>query len=113
MRASASACVRACVRMRLPASACVCLRLRPSACVRVRASAHRKLNVRTRLDAKGSLRPDASFVQGLSGCTKCHKRQKGARCTGNTYIQTHDESMMKYGVSYATRDRKVQDVQEI
>ena len=33
----------------------------------VRASAYRKLNVRTRQDAKGSLRPDASFVQGLSG----------------------------------------------
>ena len=46
-------------------SACVCV------CVRLRlcASAHRKLNIRTRLDAKKSLRPDASFVQGLSGCT--------------------------------------------
>ena len=33
------------------------------------ASAHRKLNVRMHLDATGSLRPDASFVQGLLGRT--------------------------------------------
>ena len=47
--------------------ACVCV------CVRPRVPAHRKLNVQTRLDAKGSLRPDASFVQGLSGRTICFK----------------------------------------
>ena len=50
------------VRLRLCASACVCV------CVHLHASAHRKLNVRTHLDAK-ILRPDTSFVQGLSGCT--------------------------------------------
>ena len=51
------------IGMRLHSSMCVCLRLRAS------ASAHRKLNVWTRLDTKKFLRPDVSFVQGLSGCT--------------------------------------------
>ena len=50
---------------RLHLSACVRLRLCGSACV----SAHRKLNARTRLDAKKSLHPEESFVQGLSRCT--------------------------------------------
>ena len=50
-------------------SACVCVRACVCVCVRPHASAHRKLNIRTRLDAKKSLHPDASFVQGLSGCT--------------------------------------------
>ena len=38
------------------------LLLHVSACICVRASVHRKLSVRTRLDAKGSPRPDASLV---------------------------------------------------
>ena len=48
-----------------------CMHLRLSACVRLRAPACRKLNIRMGLDAKGSLRPDMSFVQGLSGRTIC------------------------------------------
>ena len=48
VRVSASACVH----VRLRPSASVCVHLRPSACISVSASAHRKLNVRTRLDTK-------------------------------------------------------------
>ena len=48
----------ACVRLRLRASVCVCVRPRTSACVCMRASAPRKIK-----------HLDASFVQGLSGCT--------------------------------------------
>ena len=59
----------ACVCVRPQACICVCVRPRASASVCMRASAHRKLNVRTRLDAKKIQRSDASFVQGLSGCT--------------------------------------------
>ena len=80
VRLRASACVAcvlvclytsasACVRLRPRASVCVCVRAFASACVRLRSSACRRLKVRTRLDANGSLRLDASFVQGLSGCT--------------------------------------------
>ena len=65
VRASASACVR----LRPRASICARVRMSASACVRLRSSACKRLKVRTRLDANGSLRLDASFVQGLSGCT--------------------------------------------
>ena len=67
LHASAFVCVRAsasaCVRVRPRVSACVCVRLRASVC------AQKIKRPDARLDAKGSLRPDASFVQGLSGCT--------------------------------------------
>ena len=58
-----------CIRVRASRSACECLRPRACICVCVRSSACKRLKVRTRLDANGSLRLDASFVQGLSGCT--------------------------------------------
>ena len=54
--------------MQLKNLACVCIRLHACICVRPRASTHRKLNVWMRLDTK-FLGSDASFVQGLSGCT--------------------------------------------
>ena len=38
-------------------------------CIHLHSSVYRTLNVRTRSDTNGSLRLDASFVQGLSGCT--------------------------------------------
>ena len=44
------------------------LHVSASTCVCVCASAHRKLNVRTCLEAK-NLRSDVSFVQGLLECT--------------------------------------------
>ena len=60
-------CVRgsafACVGLRLRACVCVWVCASAFVCVRLRVSAHRKLNVRTHLDAKGSLLPDASFVR--------------------------------------------------
>ena len=59
----------ACVRLHLRASTYVCMRLRASACVCVRASAHRKLNIRTRLDAKGSLRPDVLYTNNYKAST--------------------------------------------
>ena len=72
-RASVCVCVRAsgsaCERLRPRACVCVRVRASASACVGLRSSACRRLKVRTRLDANGSLRLDASFVQGLSGCT--------------------------------------------
>ena len=65
------ACV--CICMRASAFACVhlfgCVRASAFACVCLRVSVHRKFNVWTHLDAKGSLHPDASFVRRLFECT--------------------------------------------
>ena len=43
------------------------------------------MNIWTRLDADGSLRLDASFVQGLSGCTICKFVLEVRRKDGNHY----------------------------
>ena len=69
----------ACVHLRLCASAsvCVCVHLHPSACIcvclRVCVCAQ-KIKCPDASRRKKFLRPDASFVQGLSGCTLtgCH-----------------------------------------
>ena len=67
--------------MRLRSFACVrlcCMRPHASASIRVfpHASAHRKLNVQTRLDTKNCC-VQTRLVQGLSGCTitSCNVRQ--------------------------------------
>ena len=46
--------------------ACICIRLCACVCLHTE-----NLNVWMCLDAKGSLCPDTSFGQGLSGCTIC------------------------------------------
>ena len=63
--------------------------LRVSTCIRVSASAHRKFNVWTRLDVKGSLHPDASFVQRLRDV-----RTIRFRATGCALISTVCSSVL-------------------
>ena len=75
----------ACVCVHLRACVCVCVRPRPSASFRVHPHASACVCLRVCVCAqkikcpdasrrKKFLRPDASFVQGISGCTitGCH-----------------------------------------
>ena len=65
--------------MQLKNFACVCVRLRSSACVRLHLRVCVCAQEIKRPDASRHqkfLRPDASFVQGLSGCTICRVHLK-------------------------------------
>ena len=74
----------------------ICIRLRSSVCMRLRqrASACVCAQKIKRPDAKKLLRPDASFVQGLSGCTiymlhvSCTVQVQAKLCWVNCRIHT-------------------------